>query len=345
MEGLQIAADPGKVTVLFGESGSGKTSFLRVMAGLLRPDCGRVKMGGDVWFDSGKRICLPPQRRNIGFVFQDYALFPHLTASQNIACGLGGLPRGERAGRVQEAMDWLGVTDCAHRRPAQISGGQQQRVALARALVRQPRLLLLDEPLSALDLPARARLRGDLHELLIRTGIPTIVVTHDPSEALALADELVLMHRGGILQTGKPADVFNFPASFEAAQLLGVDTVVDGIVESSEGVLVRISAAGVMLTGISQDPLPDRTPVTVCIRAGDVVLAAPGNPAGSARNHLPGRIVRLSDCAGLIRVEMDCGFPLRAMLTRPSCGEMGLQPGSPIQAVIKAPSIHLIPKR
>ncbi|MFA7343293.1 MAG: ABC transporter ATP-binding protein [Terrimicrobiaceae bacterium] len=344
VEEVRLPAEPGRVTVLFGESGSGKSTFLRILAGLLRPAAGRVVFDRQPWLDTGRRLFLPPQQRRIGFVFQDYALFPHLTVFRNIACGLADLPRATREARVREAMDWLGLNGLADRMPSRLSGGQQQRVALARALVRQPELLLLDEPLSALDVQLRDRLRAELHALLVKTGIPAIVVTHDPCEALALADELVLLHRGRLLQSGPPTHVFNHPSSPEAAQMLGVETALDAVVESREGVLVRIVAAGVALTAVSPAPLAPGTHATACIRAEDVLLAAPGKPTGSARNHLPARVIRLSEAGGLMRLELDCGFPLRATLTRPSCEEMNLQPGSLIQAVIKAPKIHLIPR-
>ena len=337
---LRMAADGCKVAVLFGASGSGKTTVLRVLAGLTRPDSGRVTFHGETWFD-GER-CLPPQERNIGFVSQDYALFPHLTVSQNVAYGLGRLSRGERDVRVRDSLAWLGLDEFAGRRPAEISGGQQQRVALARAVARRPRLLLLDEPLSALDAPTRRHLRGELHALLERAGIPSIVVTHDPAEALALADEIVLMHDGRVLQTGKPSDVFNHPSSVEAAQILGVDTVVDGIVESQDGVLVTVNAGGVRLTAVCHEPLPAGCAAAVCIRAEDVVLAPPRTVVGSARNRLEGTVIGAVEEAGLVRIALDCGFFLRATLTRQSCEELDIRAGTPIEAMIKAPNVHLI---
>lgn len=342
ISGLRLATEGCRVTVLFGASGSGKTTVLRVLAGLARPDSGRVTFQGTTWFDG--EVCLSPQERDIGFVSQDYALFPHLSISNNVAFGLGGLPKGERETRVREALAWLGLERLAERHPAEISGGQQQRVALARAVARRPRLLLLDEPLSALDEPTRRRLRGELHALLERTGIPSIVVTHDPAEALALADEIVLMHEGRILQAGKPSDVFNRPASIEAARILGVDTVVDGTVESQDGALVTVNAAGIRLTAVCHESLPAGCGAAVCIRAEDVMLAPTHAAAGSARNRLAGTVLGAVEEAGLVRVELDCGFPLRATLTRQSCEELEIRPGASIEAVIKAPNVHLIPR-
>ena len=342
VEGLRLATEGCHVTVLFGASGSGKTTVLRVLAGLARPDSGHVMFRGQTWF--GGECCLPPQERNIGFVSQDYALFPHLSIFHNVAYGLGHLPRSERNACVEESLEWLGLSELAERLPADISGGQQQRVSLARALARRPQLLLLDEPLSALDAPTRRRLRGELHALLKRAGIPGIVVTHDPAEALALADEIVLMHDGRILQTGKPFDVFNHPASVEAAGILGVDTVVDGLVESQDGVLVTVNAGGVRLTAVCHEPLPAGCAAAVCIRAEDVVLAPPRTVVGSARNRLEGTVIGAVEEAGLVRIELDCGFFLRATLTRQSCEELDIKAGTPIEAMIKAPNVHLIPR-
>jgi len=342
VKGLRLAAEGSRVTVLFGASGSGKTTVLRVLAGLARPDRGHVMFRGETWFDG--EYCLPPQERNIGFVSQDYALFPHLSIFQNVAYGLGHLTRSERNARVGESLEWLGLSELAERRPADISSGQQQRVALARAVARRPRLLLLDEPFSALDAPTRRRLRGELHALLKRASIPGIVVTHDPAEALALADKIVLMHDGEVLQAGKPFDVFNRPASIEAAGILGVDTVVDGFVESQAGVLVTVKAGGVRLTAVCQELLPAGCAVAVCIRAEDVMLAPPRTVVGSARNRLAGTVVGIVEEAGLARIALDCGFPLRATLTRQSCEELEIRAGTRMEAIIKAPNVHLIPR-
>jgi molybdate transport system ATP-binding protein len=250
--------------------------------------------------------------------------------------------RAERENRVRESLAWLGLEELAGRRPAEISGGQQQRAALARAVVRRPKLLLLDEPLAALDAPTRRQLRGELHALLSRAGIPAVVVTHDPAEALALADTLVLMHEGKILQSGAPYDIFHRPASIEAARILGVDSVVAGVVESCEDQLAGVRAAGAVLLAFSQDLLPSGTPVSVCIRAEDVVLTRPGAPSCSARNRLSGVVSDVVGEGGLVRVGIDCGFPLRAVLTRQSSEEMELRPGSLVEARIKAPNVHLI---
>jgi molybdate transport system ATP-binding protein len=181
------------ITVLFGPSGCGKTTVLRCLAGLERPEHGRIIFGDDVWFDSDTKTHLSPQKRGIGLVFQDYALFPHLSVAENIAYGLDALPKPERQTRVDEIIQRFGLDEQRHRRPRQISGGQQQRVALARALVTQPRLLLLDEPLSALDTGLRNELREDLRIQLKTLDIPVVLVTHDQAEAELLGAQIIMM--------------------------------------------------------------------------------------------------------------------------------------------------------
>jgi molybdate transport system ATP-binding protein len=213
------------LTILFGPSGSGKTTALRCLAGLERPDRGFIRFGGETWFDSERRILVPPQRRRIGYLFQDYALFPHLTIAQNIRYGLRRVGKTERLRRVAEIMDLLGLHGLESRYPQQVSGGQQQRVALARALVCRPRLLLLDEPLSALDVPTRGELRRQLRQWLEELRMPGILVTHDRIEALALGDQLVVLDAGKVRQRGQVHEVFSRPADLGVARIVGVDTV------------------------------------------------------------------------------------------------------------------------
>ena len=190
---LEMPAKRHSITVLFGPSGCGKTTVLRCLAGLERPERGRIIFGDDVWFDSDTKTHLSPQKRGIGLVFQDYALFPHLSVAENIAYGLDALPKPERQTRVDEIIQRFGLDEQRHRRPRQISGGQQQRVALARALVTQPRLLLLDEPLSALDTGLRNELREDLRIQLKTLDIPVVLVTHDQAEAELLGEQIIMM--------------------------------------------------------------------------------------------------------------------------------------------------------
>ena len=210
------------ITVLFGPSGCGKTTLLRSIAGLERPEEGSIRFGDELWFDAASKTHLSPQQRGIGFVFQDYALFPHLNVADNIAYALNGLSKNERRVRVEEIMTRYDLTSLSRQFPRQLSGGQQQRVALARAIVRRPRLLLLDEPLSALDTALREDLRADLCQQLRALALPVILVTHDRSEARLLGDQLIVMHNGRVQQAGKAEDVFSQPVNAEVARALGI---------------------------------------------------------------------------------------------------------------------------
>ncbi|MCU0975134.1 MAG: ABC transporter ATP-binding protein [Steroidobacteraceae bacterium] len=338
---LDLPLDPPRVTVLFGPSGCGKTTVLRCLAGLERPDEGEIHFGDERWFDAATRLLLPPQRRGVGFVFQDYALFPHLDVAGNVGFGLGRMPAAARRERVAAMLDRLDLGGLAGRRPRELSGGQQQRVALARALVREPRLLLLDEPLAALDAALRESLRDELRQLLLQAGIPALVVTHDRNEALVLGDDMVLMNEGRVLQSGPVLEVFNRPADAEAARIVGVETRQPGrVVALHDGVAeVEVGTARIMAVappGIPRD-------VLVCLRGEDVILQREPGPASSVRNRLAARVVGVQPAVPLTRIELDAGFPLFAWVTRPGCEELGLAPGEQVSALFKASAVHLLP--
>jgi len=340
---LNIPAHGG-VTILFGASGSGKTTILRCLAGLDRPEEGSIRFGEELWSDARQGIFLAPRQRHLGFVPQDYALFPHLTVCQNVAYGLNDLPTHERTARATEAIAWLGLTGLERRFPRELSGGQQQRVALARAVVRRPRLLLLDEPLAALDAPTRLRLRAELRSLLRQLNLPTVLVTHDRQEALALGDRLVVLHEGRIVQQGPVHEVFSRPGSLAVADILSVETVQPGrVLESVDG-LATVALAGANLMALAPDLPPGVNEVFACIRAEDVVLATGDASPSSPRNRLPGTVRRLEREGPLVRVELDCGFPLAALLTKQACEELALGEGQAVLALVKAPHVHLIPR-
>jgi len=215
--------EPGELLALVGPSGAGKTSMLRVLAGLMRPTAGRVVVGGQTWCDTAQGLFLPPQRRHVGLVFQSYALMPHLDALANVALSLLQLPRAERAARARHWLDHVQLTpEQQVRRPAGLSGGQQQRVAVARALAREPRLLLLDEPFSAVDQMSRQGLYRLLADLRRDLGIPIVLVTHDLNEARLLADRLVVMDGGRVLQQGTPSAIHRAPRNARVADLVGL---------------------------------------------------------------------------------------------------------------------------
>jgi molybdate transport system ATP-binding protein len=330
------------VTVLFGPSGCGKTTVLRCLAGLERPEEGVIQFGAQTWFDAERGVSLTPQQRGIGFVFQDYALFPHLTVAGNIGYGLRTLSGRDRQQCVAEILDRFELRGFEQRRPRRLSGGQQQRVALARALACRPRLLLLDEPLSALDATLRKELRGELRRLLAACEIPVLLVTHDRDEALTLGDELVVMSDGDVRQSGPVLEVFNRPVDAEVANIVGIETLQPGrIVQvSDELATVEVGAAQI----IALAPPGDVRDVFVCIRGEEVVLERDSGAISSVRNRLRARVVAMGAGVPLMRVELDAGFPLFAFITRPACEALNLHPGETIVALIKAPSIHLIPR-
>jgi len=220
------------ITILFGASGAGKTTLLDSIAGLSTPDAGRIAVGGRVLFDLQAGVNLPPKNRRIGYVFQDLALFPHLTVEANVGYGLTSLRATERKERVAEALESLGIAPLRERRPAQLSGGERQRVALARALVTQPSILLLDEPLAALDLPIRMKIADDLRRSIQNLPIPVLYVTHSRDEVFMLGERLLVMEQGKLIAQGTPHEVMSAPQSETVAQLAGFENLVDAQVMS-----------------------------------------------------------------------------------------------------------------
>jgi molybdate transport system ATP-binding protein len=332
------------VTVLFGPSGAGKTTTLRCIAGLDKPDEGTISFGEEIWSDSERSQFLGPQKRRVGFVPQDFGLFPHLTVERNIGYGLARKAGGERRTRVGEMVEWLGLGGLQSRLPGELSGGQQQRVALARAVAARPRLLLLDEPLASLDMPNRIRLRTELRQLLKQTGIPALLVTHDRDESLALGDEIVVMGDGQLLQQGPVQDVFNRPATSVVAAIVGVETVQPAQVVEIGPELITVTIGFTRLFALNTDLPRSVREAYACIRAEDVILMTGEPSQSSPRNCLPAVVKHLSPHGATIRVALDCGFPLVAMLTKQACEEMGLKEGVKVLAMIKAPNVHLIPR-
>jgi molybdate transport system ATP-binding protein len=338
---LELDSGDSRVMVLFGPSGSGKTTILRCLAGLDRPQEGFIRFGDEVWFDAAARINRPPQQRRLAYVSQDYGLFPHLTVEQNIRFGMdaGGDHARER---VESILRRVHLEDTASRFPQQLSGGERQRVALARALARDPHLILLDEPLAALDLPLRDPMRRELRQFLRSVDIPSVVVTHDRVDALTLGDRMAVLSGGHIRQVGPVHEVFTRPIDLAVAASVGVETVVPGeILDSTNGlVTVRVGASEIHVAhaaAISKS-------VFVCIRAEDVILESAPRGDVSARNQLTGRVTAMQPEGGVVRVTVDCGFSLSALITRPACDELGLTAHSSITAVVKATAVHLIPR-
>ncbi len=336
---LRVPLGESPVTVLFGPSGAGKTTLLRLLAGLDRADSGEIRFRGETWYDSARGIHQAPQQRRAGFLFQDFALFPHLTVARNVEYGA---PRGKRKGLLEA----FGLAALAARFPREISGGQQQRVALARALAAEPALLLLDEPLSALDAAARARTRHELRRALLDGGVPAIVVTHDRTEAVALGDWMAVLADGRIRQAGPVREVFRHPADAQVAESVGVENVLPASIVAREGGLLTLQIGPARLECVDakdafQTGGAGDCPVWACIRAEDVALARERPRDSSVRNRLAGRVQSVLVEGPLARVELDCGFPLVACVTALSAGEMGLKAGETVYAAVKATAVHL----
>jgi molybdate transport system ATP-binding protein len=332
----------GAMVVLFGPSGAGKSTVVRAVAGVIRPDRGRVQLGGDVWCDVASGRWVDPQQRRIGYVSQDPALFPHLTVAANVAYGIVHLPLAARREQTAAVIEALGLDQLRARYPRQLSGGEAQRVALARAVARTPRLLLLDEPFAALDTPTRGQLRRQLRAVIERLQIPALLVTHDRSEAIAVGDQMVVLAEGQVRQVGRVQDVFQHPADHVVARSVGVESVLPAVVEGIDRGLVELRVGGVRVHAADVDVAQSRRDVLACIRAENVTLERAARAGGSARNHLPGRIVSVESEGPLERIVVDCGFPLVALVTRSARDEMALTAGMPIVATVKATAVHLV---
>jgi len=332
---LGIAA--GECLALAGPSGAGKSSVLRIVAGLLRPRAGRVTCGERVWLDRERGVDLPPEQRRCGLVFQDYALFPHLSAWQNVGYGL---PRHGRRARALELLERFGLAHRADARPRTLSGGERQRVALARALAVRPDALLLDEPLSALDARTRAAAGRELGAVLRDAGVPALLVTHDFQEAALLGDRVGVMDQGRIVQLGSAAELAAAPASPFVADFTGA-IVLTGIASAGPGGLTRVTLDG---GGEVTSPEPAGGPVAITVYPWDITLAPPGTiDPGSARNHLDVEVVSVTAVGNRVRVGLAAPQPLTAELTEPATDRLHIQPGDRLVATWKATATRLLP--
>jgi molybdate transport system ATP-binding protein len=340
-----FAAPPG-ITILFGPSGAGKTTVLECVAGLLTPERGRITAGERVLFDSQQGINLPPARRRIGYVFQTLALFPHLSVEANIQYGLSRLSSAEREQRTAAITESFRIAPLRRRKPRDISGGERQRVALARTLVTEPSLLLLDEPLSALDLPTKALILDDLRAWNRARRIPILYVTHSRDEVFALGEGVIVLEQGRVLARGTPLEVLETPRQESIAQLAGFENIFDAeliAVQPQHGAMTcRVRGAEVRM----EVPLARFEPgalVRVAIRAGDILVAIRRPEGLSARNLLPGRILALHERDGVVALEADCGGASFHVHLTPSAREsLDLQVGREVWLVIKTHSCHLL---
>lgn len=335
-----LEAAEGSTLVLVGESGAGKSTVLRMLAGLDHPENGLVDVSGDLWYDSARGIRIPAGRRSIGWVSQDYALFPHLTAGENVEFGLraSGVPAARARARALELLERFGLAAELPRRPAALSGGQQQRVALARALVLEPRLLLLDEPLSALDPGTRREVRGLLKAVLRERRTTTVYVTHSPLEALALGERIAVMERGRIVQDGMPADLLRHPRSAGVAEFLGVNLFQGTIGGRREEGLVEVKTARGSVTAVDPGGADE---VFVAVNPKEIVLSL-DPPAGSARNVFRGRVTEIvpePPAGERIRVALATEPPLVAEVTPQAVHALGLAEGVEVYAAFKATGV------
>ena len=336
---LDIAA--GEYFIVLGPTGAGKTVLLETIAGLHRPRRGRILLAGEDITHA------PPERRGIGFVYQDYALFPHLSVAGNMAFGLRlrGMGRGEIERRVAAIGRLLGIEHLLHRMPETLSGGEAQRVALARALVVEPRLLLLDEPLSALDPETREALQRELGRVHRELGTTTIHVTHDFEEAVALGDKIAVLkedrldgakREGRIVQVGRPEEIFRRPANEFVARFVGVRNIFRGEAHPAEEGYKLISIEGLEIAAVTGL----EGPVHVSVRPEDIVLSR-GPLRSSARNAFQGRVVGISDRGTVVYVSVRVPPDFVCMITRRSLEEMGLREGVEVHIAFKASAVHV----
>ncbi len=333
-------------TILFGASGAGKSTLLDCIAGLSDPDEGRIVVGGEDLYDSEKRRDVAAWKRRIGYVQQDLALFPHLTAEENVAYGLRTLSATERTSRSREILARFRLDRLRDRRPAQISGGERQRVALARALVTEPRALLLDEPLAALDRPTKSSLVADLRKWNQNHRIPILFVTHNGEEVFALGDEVIILDAGRIVAQGQPHQVMRAPRLETVAHLSGFENIFDATVVALH------EDRGTMTCQLGKDAVELETPLVraeigsrlrVGVRAGDLLLATEKPRGLSARNVLPGTIQRLEQRDVIIAAMVDCGgTEVEVHLTLAARDALQLAPGKSVWVVAKTHSCHLM---
>jgi molybdate transport system ATP-binding protein len=341
---VAFAVEKG-ITILFGPSGAGKTTLLDCIAGLADPDQGRIVVGERVLFDSEEGVNLSPTERRIGYVFQDLALFHHLSVEANVGYGLRGLKSEERKQRVAGALEALGISELRERRPAELSGGERQRVALARTLATQPAVLLLDEPLAALDMPVRMKIAEDLRKSIQALPIPVLYVTHSRDEVFMLGERMLMLERGKIIAEGTPHQVMSAPRSETVAQLAGFENVFEAQVTSIH------EERGTMMCRLGESKIEMEAPLVwaeagsklrVGISAGDVLLATSAPVGLSARNILSGKLLSLWQRDMIVVARVDCGVEMSVHLTLAARDSLQLTPGRQVWLIVKTHSCHLL---
>jgi len=333
------------ITILFGPSGAGKTTLLNCLAGLTTPDSGEIAIAGRVLFDRERRVNLPVRRRRIGYVFQDLALFPHLSVRKNVAYGLADVDASERQRRTDAILESFRISHLREHKPRQISGGERQRVALARALVTDPCLLLLDEPLTALDTPTKSKIIDDLRAWNHAHQIQILYVTHNRDEVFALGERVLVLENGRIVADGTPHEVMTAPRLETVAQLAGFENIWDAIVvainEDRGTMTCRIAGSDVQL----ETPLvrvETGSTLRLGIRAGDILLATMLPTGLSARNVITGRIVSRAQRDVIVVAHVDCGVEMEVHLTLAARDALQLEPGHQVWLIVKTHSSPLM---
>ena len=333
------------ITILFGPSGAGKSTLLDCVAGLVRPDAGRIEARGDVLFDSSSAINLPAQRRRIAYVFQSLALFPHLTAEENVAYGLSCLQEEERRERVGAILQAFRVETLRKQKPGDISGGEKQRIALARSLVTEPRVLLLDEPLTGLDAELKASIVDDLRAWNAAKRIPILYVTHLRDEVDALGERVIAMENGRVVSAGAPMEVLDAPRRKKLALAAGFENLLSGAVldlREADGVMrVRLGESACEIeVPLGYAAAGDR--VRVAVRAGDILLATERPHGLSARNVIDGQIVSMERRGTMVIARVDCGVMFTVHVTPGAVRTLELIVGRRVWLVLKTHSCHLV---
>ena len=346
---LRIAEEfPAGFTVLFGPSGAGKSTLLDCIAGLVKPDEGWIKLGEEVFFDAERSIALPPQERGIGYVFQSLALFPHLSVEENVGYGLSGLANSERLERMERILNAFHIQSLRRRKPGELSGGEKQRVALARSVVTEPRVLLLDEPLTGLDGGLRQAILQDLREWNTSHLVPILYVTHNREEVDAIGDRVVAISDGHVRESGMPRAVLDAPRTVALAQAAGFENLLMG------RVIEHRPADGVMRVALDSSLCELEIPlgtaqlgesVQVAIRAGDILLATQAPYSLSARNIFPGTVESIETRGTIVVVQVNSGVRFTVHVTPGAMRSLELAPGLMLWLVVKTHSCHVVTRR